>query len=553
MAKNWDEYDEWGSVLDDSDAAQRFIAPKQVPTEGEQLQESGEFLPDPEIEDLSGGVNYIETNPEMQQIYNRDRAANDEFDRAVRQGNLKEGVKIRQRRYNEGVQPDGENTPLNILGGAWDIGTSFLPDYTSFTDLSEFYMDAKAASTAAGIAFSKGVKNPAALGAAGLAGVGIGRLKRSGIRSLWNELTRNPNTLKLDDAIVNLGDGTLGKLRPSSGLGDAATVTQNLSKMTGSGSNKPSGWDQIPEEHRINTKPVREADKLARANKEKIRKYVQEFGGTEEDVIRIWKEHVLKEKNVKQSRTWLNEYWDKLINYVDSAGNLNEFAIKNIDGKPTLVNTLASGKVIKHPFEVDHSKAKALMAELGIEGADFHENLDIVYSVFNRAKSDFGVIPDDILRATGQSTSLRELVQRSLDTDFNAKFTRIPERLRVVARQMLLEDVLNSVPIKGKPGKIRQQIIDKHLKFWDKNSELIVQLDDYIPEEILKDVDFFANPQQGYESLLNMGVLDSLKPAIKKRLKSMAAQWVTLSDKSKTIGDYVERTGGRQIKKKYNK
>ena len=323
--------------------------------------------------------------------------------------------------------------------------------------------------------------------------------------------------------------------------------------MLMSKSNKPSGWDQIPPGNRDYTKPLRKADKLARVNKEKIRKYVQEFGGTEEDVIRIWKEHVLKEKNVKQSRTWLNEYWDKLINYVDSAGNLNEFAIKNIDGKPTLVNTLANGKVIKHPFEVDHSKAKALMTELGIEGADFHENLDIVYSVFNRAKSDFGVIPDDILRATGQSTSLRELVQRSLDTDFNAKFTRVPERLRVVARQMLLEDVLDSVPIKGKPGKIRQQIIDKHLKFWDKNSELIVQLDDYIPEEILKDVDFFANPQQGYESLLNMGVLDSLKPTFKKRIKKMADQWVTLSDKSKTIGDYVERTGGRQIKKKYNK
>ena len=321
--------------------------------------------------------------------------------------------------------------------------------------------------------------------------------------------------------------------------------------MLMSKSDKPPGWNQIPPENRDYTKPLREADKLARVNKAKIRKYVQEFGGNEDDVTRIFNEHALKQKNINQSRTWLNSYFKKLNEGLGPDG-LKNARIKDIDGVPTLVDG-ATDKAIPHAFEVDHSKAKALMAELGLEGADFHENLDIVYTVFNRAKSDLGAIPDDILRATGQSTSLRELVQRSLDTEFDAKFTRVPDRLRAVARQRILEDVLASTPIKGNLGKIRKQIIEKHLKFWDKNGDMIVQIDDYVPEEILKDVDFFADPQQGYESLLNMGVLDSLKPALKNRFKRVTDQWVKLNRGSTAVRDYLERTGGRQIKKKYNK
>ena len=37
MSKDWDKYDDWGSVLEDSDAAQRFKAPKKKPTPGDQL------------------------------------------------------------------------------------------------------------------------------------------------------------------------------------------------------------------------------------------------------------------------------------------------------------------------------------------------------------------------------------------------------------------------------------------------------------------------------------------------------------------------------------
>ena len=297
---------------------------------------------------------------------------------------------------------------------------------------------------------------------------------------------------------------------------------------------------------------IREIDKLARVNKTKIRKYVEEFGGNEDDVTRIFNEHVLKQKNIKQSRTWLNQYFKKLTSGLGPDG-LKNVKIMEVNGVETLVDG-STNKAIGHAFEVDHSKAKELMASLGLEGADFHENLDIVYTVWNRDKNNIGnpAIYDDVLRATGQSTSLRELVQRSLDKTFDAKFTRVPERFRDLARRQILEDIQAGVTIKGKPSKMREQIIERHLKFWDDNADIITQMDDYVPEELLNDPDFWADPQQTYESLLNMGVLDSLKPAYKKRVKRMTDQWVKLNRGSTAVRDYLEKTGGNTIKKKYN-
>ena len=99
MSKDWDKYDDWGSVLEDSDAAQRFKAPKKKPTPGEQLADEGGFLPDPEQEDLSNPVDYfaMAMDPEMRRVYDQDFLDNIDFDEAVRTGNLQEGVKIRQR------------------------------------------------------------------------------------------------------------------------------------------------------------------------------------------------------------------------------------------------------------------------------------------------------------------------------------------------------------------------------------------------------------------------------------------------------------------------
>ena len=461
-----------------------------------------------------------------------------------------------------------------FLQNSLKIGASFIPDLTNPAELSETLVDTKATHTAAmlgGSILGEYLPIPKGTGAiiGGAVGYTASKLKRKAIdpfadfaynkaRRVWDDglgqwvfKTGEDVGRTLEELYQNTqarirGAGSIFEGGPGASIMEGAG-TGGPSAMSGSGG---GNWNKIPPEHRDYTKPVREVDKLARVNKTKIRKYVLEFGGNEDDVTRIFNEHALKQKNINQSRTWLNSYFKKLNEGLGPDG-LRNARIKDIDGVQTLVD-VATDKALPHADEVDHSKAKALMAELGLEGADFHENLDVVYTVFNRAKSDLDAIPDDILRATGQSTSLREWVQRSLDTVFNAKFTRVPERFRDVARQQILEDVLASTPIKGKPGKIRQQIIDKHLKFWEENSNLLVELDDYVPEEILKDVDFFADPQQAYETLTQLDVFTSLKPAFKKRVKRMTDQWVTLNRGTQAVRDYFERTGGRKIKKKYN-
>ena len=114
-----------------------------------------------------------------------------------------------------------------------------------------------------------------------------------------------------------------------------------------------------------------------------------------------------------------------------------------------------------------------------------------------------------------------------------------------------MDDILNSTPIKGKPGKIRSQIIERHLKFWDENADLFVELDDWLPEFLLKDPAFFANPQEVLESLEGMRVYKSLTPTYKKRVKRLTDKWVTLNRGTQAVRDYFERQG-RVIKKRYN-
>ena len=456
---------------------------------------------------------------EMDEIYEKDKADNKEFDEAVARGDLKEGVKIKQRISKQ-----------DALDAANQL-TEFAQDWRAFK-----------AGAAAGALIPDG---PVMVGGELIGGLGAVALRRLGAETIIKPAIRQIKKEALDFAKHIMPNGYKAKyamagaddIPLSQRLGDAYDRNkQRIKNKTGLGGGTG----------------IREIDKFAKVNKAKIRKYVEEFGGTEEDVTRIFNEHVLKQKNINQSRTWLNKYFKKLTEGLGPDG-LKNAKIMDVDGVPKLVDG-STEKAIGHAFEVDHGKAKELMAELGLEGADFHENLDIVYTIWNRAKNNIGnpAIHDDVLRATGQSTSLRELVQRSLNTEFDAKFTRVPERFRNLARQQILEDIQAGVTIKGKPDKMRKQIIERHLKFWDDNANLLVELDDYVPEELLKDPDFWADPQQAYESLIDMNVFDSLKPAFRNRVKRMTDQWVKLNRGSTAVRDYLERTGGRNIKKKFN-
>ena len=134
MSKDWDKYDDWGSVLEDSDAAQRFRAPKKKPTPGEQLADQGGFLPDPELEDLSNPVDYfaMAMDPEMRRVYDQDFLDNIDFDEAVRTGNLQEGVKIRQR--EKGTRQEGKEKPY------WETPDTNNPlDWLEFAEANSLF------------------------------------------------------------------------------------------------------------------------------------------------------------------------------------------------------------------------------------------------------------------------------------------------------------------------------------------------------------------------------------------------------------------------------
>ena len=287
------------------------------------------------------------------------------------------------------------------------------------------------------------------------------------------------------------------------------------------------------------------AIKLAKVNKQRIRRYVEEFGGTEADVQRIMKEQILKDKNIDQSRTWLNKYFNKLTQYLDKDGKtLHEFAIKNVDGEPRLVE-VATGE-LRRAFEKDHMKARNIFKKLAdasddpelFAGADFHENLENVYTVFNRLKSDRPPIPDEISRAIGQSTSLREFVQRRLDDSFNEGMIQIPRAFRQAAKTRMLDAVQNTIPIKGKPKKLLNRVVEEEKALW-KWLTPIMEAADRAPKAIQRQLDEFANstnPIQDYENIKGLIEEMDLSPGLVKRYQENAENWVQMLQRSRRGG-----------------
>ena len=206
---------------------------------------------------------------------------------------------------------------------------------------------------------------------------------------------------------------------------------------------------------------------------------------------------------------------------------LKNARIQNINGKPRLVDGRTK-KTIDHAFEVDHQKAKELMAELGLEGADMNENLEIVYSVFNQKKNHLGnpALPDKLLEAVGQSTTLRDFVQRRLDTAFDLNYQRVPQRFRDVAKVNLMDDILDA-----KPGVKLEVTIEKRLKFYDKFSNLLVQIDDYVPPKVQRQLDTVyrdLNPQEYLQQLKDLGVYDRLTGRLKRLHEKLSDDWINL-------------------------
>ena len=286
--------------------------------------------------------------------------------------------------------------------------------------------------------------------------------------------------------------------------------------------------DKIPKKNRATDAEftMSKVDEAAKVTNPRIKKLVKQFGGTDADVDAIFQEQVVKMQSQLKSKAWLNKYFKDLTAGLGPDG-LKNARIQNINGKPRLVDGRTK-KTIDHAFEVDHQKAKELMAELGLEGADMNENLEIVYSVFNQKKNHLGnpALPDKLLEAVGQSTTLRDFVQRRLDKAFDLNYQRVPQRFRDVAKVNLMDDILDA-----KPGVKLEVTIEKRLKFYDKFSNLLVQIDDYVPPKVQRQLDTVyrdLNPQEYLQQLKDLGVYDRLTGRLKRLHEKLSDDWINL-------------------------
>ena len=294
-------------------------------------------------------------------------------------------------------------------------------------------------------------------------------------------------------------------------------------------------------------KQLSEIDKFAKVTKSKLRKYVEQYGGSEADLEEIFKEYSTKHTSALNAKAWLNQYW-KDLNEGVGIGGLKNARLKIVDGKLKIVGG-STKHSIAHPFELDHSKAKELMHELGFEGADMSDNLDIVYTEWNRAKNNIGnpAIPDDILEAIGQSTTLENFVRRRLDETFMLSGERVPQRFKEAAKTRMMDNALDM-----KPGEKLSDIVEIELKFWDEYSNLLVQIDDYVPAKVQRQLDAQTNltPQEYLQQLKDMGVYDNLTRTLKNKYERLSQQWIERSrgyganEASKRARFYGDRSDG---------
>ena len=272
---------------------------------------------------------------------------------------------------------------------------------------------------------------------------------------------------------------------------------------------------------------ISEVDRMAKVTKSRIKKYVDQFGGSDNDVSEIFQEQVVKSQSQLKSKAWLNKYFKDLTEGLGPDG-LKNVRIQNIDGKPRLVDGRTK-KTIDHAFEVDHLKAKEVMADLGLVGADMHENLDTVYSVFNQKKNHIGnpAIPDEIAEAVGQSTTLENFVRRRLDETFKLEGERVPQRFKEAAKVQMLDDAQHL-----KPNEKLKDVIEKRLKLYDKISNFMVQIDDYVPKKVQRQLDSIPNrdlnPQEYLQQLKDMGVYDRLTGRLKTLHNKLSDDWINL-------------------------
>jgi len=295
-----------------------------------------------------------------------------------------------------------------------------------------------------------------------------------------------------------------------------------------------------------------------RITERNIAKIVKEFGGTAEDAATIFDEQKMAWGKQKNAATWLNKYFTALTTELDADGvPLNQVVIGvTPQGKVRLVE---KGQPNSYPqaFEVDHRRAIQEMRELGIPvglGANFDDNLDIIYAVFNRAKNNIGnpSIPSEFSAALGLSTTLKDMVGKYFGNELSKTSLVIPQMFKDRALRDMLEQLQNQISSMGTgegapavtPYQVKQwasEIATKQIQYWKNLGPVLINEIERALEDprILGKTDIALQiekdrilgtsaPDMSWEELQNTSTFQYLMKSLKKAKRKAAEKFINL-------------------------
>ena len=282
----------------------------------------------------------------------------------------------------------------------------------------------------------------------------------------------------------------------------------------------------------------------------RIAALVKEFGGTPEEAAAIFTQQKLAWGRQKSAATWLNKYFKALSTELDAEGvPLNEVVLgQSPNGR---VRFVEKGSPNSYPqaFEVDHRRAIQEMRELGIPlgiGANFDDNLEIILSVFNRAKNNLGnpSLPAEFSEALGLSTTLRDMVGKYYMSRLATKTLDIPQVYKNRALKDMLEDLqtqlskaaaegkdISPVDIKNWAREAARREVDYWKGFGQPLQEALEKATEKAPPDIQRQIDADrwagnVDPDTRWEELQRMGILDYLTPSFIKKYRKAAEKFI---------------------------
>ena len=375
---------------------------------------------------------------------------------------------------------------------------------------------------------------------AGLA-IGVGGVAGGSIKAVGDKLSSS-----LVNKVKETGTLPQRSLRKMEKILNPNWKEKLRSKLTKQGLIDPDGNLTLTElDKRIISKDRKYWENI---NERRVAMWVKEFDGSPQDATTIFSEEKAAWGRQKSAATWLNKYFKALTTELDDDGvSIGDLVIGEVNGKIRLV---AKGSPNSYPqaFEVDHRRAIQELRTLGIPagvGANFSDNLEIIYSVFNRAKNNLGnpSLPAEFSAALGLSTTLKDMVGKYFKSNLTLKGLDIPEAFKEQALFRMLDDLQNEISGLGPDGTVTafqvkkwsEAIAAREVQFWKSlGSPLTKALEaakETAPADIQKQIDTDrwagnVSPDMRFEELKRMGIFDYLKPKTIRRYKKAADKFI---------------------------